>query len=169
LALQDESARPRLRPEDRRALPSERFRRRLARSGRLWRGCLDLAIDRNGRLIGQIQARTSPRQTLPPGVFEIGLALYRQRDHGKRYGREAVELLTTWLFQTGSAERVQAATDVGNAAMRAVLTSLGFRLEGILRSFGSHSDGTRPDGALYAVIKSDWAKVRGFGMVRGSH
>lgn len=57
----------------------------LDRSGRLWRGCLDLAIDREG-LIGHIQARAAPRQTLPPGVFEIGLVLYRQQDRGKRYG-----------------------------------------------------------------------------------
>jgi RimJ/RimL family protein N-acetyltransferase len=98
LALQDESAHPRLTPADRGPQPSERFRRGLDRSGMLWRGCLDLAIDRKGRLIGQIQARTRPKQTLPPGVFEIGVVLYRQRDRGKRYGREAVELLTTWLF-----------------------------------------------------------------------
>ncbi len=65
LALQDEAAHPRPRPEDRRPQPSESFRRRLKRSGTLWRGCLDLAIDREGRLVGQIQARTSPKQTLP--------------------------------------------------------------------------------------------------------
>jgi RimJ/RimL family protein N-acetyltransferase len=89
-------------------------------------------------------------------VFEIGVGLYQQRDRGKRYGREAVELLTTWLFQAGGAERVQATTDAGNAPMRAVLEHLGFRQEGILRAFGALLDGTRPDGALYAVIKPDW-------------
>jgi hypothetical protein len=56
LAQQDEAAHPRRRPEDRRPQPSEQFRRRLHRSGRLWRGCLDLAIDRDGRLVGTIQA-----------------------------------------------------------------------------------------------------------------
>jgi RimJ/RimL family protein N-acetyltransferase len=127
----------------------------------VWRGCLDLAIDRKGRLIGQIQARTRPKQALPPGVFEIGLVLYQQRDRGRRYGREAVELLTSWLFQAGGADRVQATTDVGNAAMRSVLEHLGFRLEGILRAFGARSDGTRPDGALYAVIKRDWMDRHG--------
>jgi RimJ/RimL family protein N-acetyltransferase len=156
LARQDEAAHPRSRPQDRLAQPSEAFRRRLVRSGRLWRGCLDLAIDRGGRLIGQIQARTTPKQTLPPGVFEIGVVLYRQRDRGKGYGREAVELLTAWLFEAAGAERVQAGTDAANHAMRAVLEHLGFRLEGILRGFGSLSDGTRIDGALHAVTKSDW-------------
>jgi RimJ/RimL family protein N-acetyltransferase len=156
LALQDEAAHPRRRPEDRRPQPSERFRRRLHRSGRLWRGCLDLAIDRDGRLVGTIQARTSPRQTLPGGVYEIGVILYQPRDRGKRYGAEAVELLTTWLFEIGKAERVQASTDAGNTAMRAVLERLGFQLEGILRGYGTVSDGTRSDGALYAVLKPEW-------------
>src|SRR6266568_3152190 len=69
LALQDKAAHPRPRPEDRRPQPSARFRQSLQRSGRLWRGCLDLAIERHGKLIGDVQARTSPKQTLPEGVF----------------------------------------------------------------------------------------------------
>jgi len=40
--------------------------------------------------------------------------------------------------------------------MRTVLEGLGFRLEGILRAFGARSDGTRGDGAMYAVLKSEW-------------
>jgi RimJ/RimL family protein N-acetyltransferase len=156
LAQQDEAAHPRRRPEDRRPQPSEQFRRRLHRSGHLWRGCLDLAIDRDGRLVGTIQARTRPRQALPAHVYEIGVILYQPRDRGNGYGAEAVELLTTWLFETGKAERVQASTDAGNTAMRAVLERLGFQLEGILRSYGAISDGTRSDGAIYAVLKPEW-------------
>ena len=161
LAVLDESAHPRFRPEDRRPQPSRGFRRGLDRSGTLWRGCLDLAIDRKGRLIGQIQARTRPKETVPPGVFEIGVVLYRQRDRGKRYGREAVELLTSWLFESGGADRVQAGTGAGNTPMRVVLEHLGFRLEGILRAYGAMSDGTRSDGALYAVVKPDWMDRQG--------
>lgn len=156
LARQDEAVHPRRRPEDRRPQPSEQFRRRMHRSGRLWRGCLDLAIDRDGRLVGTIQARTRPRQTLPVGVYEIGVILYQQRDRGSGYGAEAVKLLTTWLFETGKAYRVQASTDVGNTAMRAVLERLGFQLEGVMRAYGPMSDGTRSDGALYAVLRPEW-------------
>src|SRR6266511_1296729 len=160
LSLQDEAAHPRPRPEDWQETASESFRRRLSRSGRLWRGCLDLAIDRRGRLVGQIQARTSPKQTLAPGVFEIGLVLYRAADRGQGYGREAVELLTTWLFDTGLAERVQAGTAADNGPMRSVLERLGFRFEGIMRSVAPRDDGTRIDGAMYAAIRSDWAEQR---------
>jgi len=156
LAQQDEAAHPRRLPEDHRPQPSERFRRRLLRSGRLWRGLLDLAIDRDGQLVGTIQARTRPAQTLPAGVYEIGVILYRPRDRGNGYGAEAVELLTTWLFETGQAERVQAATEAGNTAMRAVLERLGFQLEGVMRGYGAMSDGTRSDGAMYAVLKPEW-------------
>jgi RimJ/RimL family protein N-acetyltransferase len=126
------------------------------RSGRLWRGCLDLAIDCDGRLVGTIQARTRPAQTLPVGVYEVGVILYQPRDRGNGYGAEAVDLLTTWLFETGKAERVQAGTDVGNSAMRAVLERLGFQLEGIMRGYGAMSNGTRSDGAMYAVLKTEW-------------
>jgi hypothetical protein len=38
----------------------ERVRRRLGRSGRLLRGHLDLGIEVDGRLIGEIQARGHP-------------------------------------------------------------------------------------------------------------
>jgi len=156
LAQQDEAAHPRRRPDDHYPQPSEQFRRRLDRSGRLWRGCLNLGIDRDGHLVGTIQARTSPAQTLPAGVYEIGVILYQPRDRGHGYGAEAVELLTTWLFQTGKAERVQAGTDAGNMPMRAVLERLGFQLEGVMRGYGAMSDGTRIDGAMYAVLKTEW-------------
>jgi RimJ/RimL family protein N-acetyltransferase len=160
LTLQDEAAHPRRRPEDRRDRPPEQFQRRIHRSGRFWRGCLDLAIDRDGRLVGTIQARSSPAQTLPAGVYEIGVILYRPEDRGKGYGTQAIELLTRWLFETGGAERVQAGTDAGNAAMRAVLGRLGFRFEGIMRAYGATTNGTRIDGAMYAILRPEWMTAR---------
>jgi len=86
--------------------------------------------------------------------------LYREQDRGHGYGREAVELLTGWLFEVAKAERVQAGTAVWNTAMRGVLEHLGFRLEGVMRAYGAMSDGTRGDGALYAIVKSDWIAGR---------
>ncbi len=155
LSLQDEAAHPRRTKEDRSPTTPERFRTRLGRSGRLWRGRLDLGIEREGRLVGLIGARTAPQKCLPAGVFEIGVVLFLPRDRGKGYGREAVELLTRWLFDVAGAERVQAGTDARNGAMRSVLERLGFRLEGIMRSYGAVSDGTRIDGAMYALVRAD--------------
>jgi RimJ/RimL family protein N-acetyltransferase len=66
-------------------------------------------------------------------------------------------LLTDWLFREAGAEGVQAGTETRNAAMRRVLEALGFRLEGIMRAFGAASDGTRFDGAMYAVVRQEWS------------
>jgi RimJ/RimL family protein N-acetyltransferase len=133
----------------------QRLRRRFARSGRLTRGHLDLAVEVAGRLIGEIQARGDPAQTLPPGVFELGVVLYDQADRGNGYGAEAVALLTGWLFEQLGAARVQAGTAVGNLAMRRVLERLGFTCEGIMRAFMPEGSG-RTDYALYAVTSNDW-------------
>jgi RimJ/RimL family protein N-acetyltransferase len=59
------------------------------------------------------------------------------------------------LFEEAGAIRVQAGTEVGNAAMRAVLERVGFRLEGVMRSFGTTGDGTPVDEAMYAMVRSD--------------
>ena len=108
-----------------------------------------------GRLIGEIQARGHPAQTLPPGVFEVGIVLYDPADRGKGYGMEAVALLTGWLFEQAGAARVQASTAVGNLPMRRVLERLGFACEGVMRAFMPEG-ARRSDYALYAVTKSDW-------------
>jgi RimJ/RimL family protein N-acetyltransferase len=160
LSVQDEAAHPRRTKEDWSPTAPERFRKRLDRSGRLWRGCLDLAIERRGRAIGMTVARTAPQRCLPAGVFEVGVVLFLPNHRGKGYGREAVDLLTRWLFEVAGAERVQAGTAAGNVAMRAVLERLGFRLEGIMRSYQPLTDGTRVDGAMYALVRSDVARVR---------
>src|SRR6266542_1934683 len=85
----------------------ERLRKRLTRSGRFWRGFLDLAIEADGRLIGELQARRRPAQTLPPGAVELGIVIHDPADRGRGIGSEAVALLTGWLFRSGEAERAQ--------------------------------------------------------------
>jgi RimJ/RimL family protein N-acetyltransferase len=130
----------------------ERLRRRLGRSGQLVRGHLDLAVEADGRLIGEIQARGHPAQTLPPGVYELGIVVYDETHRGQGYGAEAVALLTRWLFEHAGAARVQAGTAVGNTSMRRVLERLGFTCEGVLRAFMPEGSGRpRTDYALYAI------------------
>jgi len=134
----------------------ERVRRRLGRSGRLLRGHLDLGIEVDGRLIGEIQARGHPAQTLPPAVYELGIVVYDRADRGRGHGLEAVALLTGWLFEEAGAARVQAGTAVDNAGMRRVLERLGFAFEGVMRDFAPEgSGGARTDFALYALTAGD--------------
>ena len=130
------------------------FRRRLSRSGRFWNGRLDLAIESEGRLVGELDAR-QPSNALPPGVYEIGIALFGQDDRGRGLGGEAVELMTEYLFANGGAERVQASTAVDNVAMRRVLEKLGYACEGVMRGFMPSLAG-RDDYALYGVTRRAW-------------
>jgi RimJ/RimL family protein N-acetyltransferase len=133
----------------------QRLRERIEQSGRLADGVLDLAIEAEGRLVGDIQAR-SPRHAFGPGVFELGISLF-DGERGRGYGREAVALLTDHLFRRYRAGRVQASTSVGNAAMRRVLERLGWPLEGVMRGFWPRADGGLEDYALYAITRDDWA------------
>ena len=55
-----------------------------------------------------------PPEGLPPGVSEVGIGL-RAHMRGRGHGREALALLTDWLFERAHAVRVQAPTDPGTS------------------------------------------------------
>jgi RimJ/RimL family protein N-acetyltransferase len=131
-----------------------RVREQIARGSTLEDGdYLALAVEADGRLVGDVQARMPPR-AWPPGVCEIGISLFPDA-RGQGYGREAVMLFTEYLFSEGL-ERVQASTPVGNTAMRRVLELVGYGFEGVLRSYGPARDGGREDYAMYAASREDW-------------
>lgn len=133
-------------------------RLRIERSGSRNDWEILFAIESDGRLVGDVQARC-PEYAMPPGVWEIGVELWREADRGRGLGREAVALLSTHLFESEDAIRVQATTDVDNRAMRPVLEGLGFGLEGVLRGFMPSVEGPR-DTALYGLTKDDWENVK---------
>jgi RimJ/RimL family protein N-acetyltransferase len=140
------------------AAVERRLRKRIRHSGRLVDGWLDLGIEAEGRLVGDVTAR-SPKNSFPPGVYELGITIFQDDDRGKGYGREATELMTTHLFATADAGRVQATTPVDNVAMRRVLETIGFAHEGTLRGFMPGPDG-REDYAMYAVTREEWSRAR---------
>jgi RimJ/RimL family protein N-acetyltransferase len=131
--------------------------RRVETSGRIHDGFLELAIEAGGELVGDVQARR-PRRALPPGVWELGIELYSGANRGHGFGTEAFGLITSYLFDEQHAGRVQATTDVENAAMRAVMRKLGFREEGVLRAFMPTSDEDEPrhDYVIAAITATDW-------------
>ncbi len=135
------------------------MRRRIERSGRFTDGWLDLAIEAEGDLVGEIGARR-PRGGLPPGVFELGIEIWNESLRGRGYGSEAVRLLTSYLFETHDAARVQASTALWNAAMRRVFAKLGFTEEGILRGFMPTQEGSRDDYVMYGVTAGEWRPRR---------
>ena len=130
-------------------LPDETaFKARLGRSGSLEDGWLDLAIDAGGRSIGRIQTFVPPGRQLDPGVFVVGIGL-REHARGQGFGREALALLTDWLFEHAGAERVEAPTDPVNVAMRTVFERVGWSLVGELDEYGRQW-------VVYAIDRSRW-------------
>src|SRR5207244_4571261 len=98
-------------------------------------------------------------RAMPPGVFELGIALFAEADRGRGYGTEAIRLLTQHVFDELKAERVQASTAVDNQAMRRSFERLGFKEEGVMRSFMPAGEG-RDDYVLYAVTRAEWISLR---------
>jgi RimJ/RimL family protein N-acetyltransferase len=135
----------------------ERLRERVANSGHFVDGWLDLGIESEGRLVGEIDARRPPR-TMPEGVFELGISLFDAGDRGRGLGTEAIRLLTRHLFEREGARRVQASTWIENHAMRRVFEKLGFVEEGVLRSYMPSERG-RDDYVLYAITDGERARL----------
>jgi RimJ/RimL family protein N-acetyltransferase len=131
------------------ALPDEAsFKARLRRSGHLADGWLDLAVDLDGTVIGRIQTFVPAGRRLPPGTFEVGIGLDADvRDKG--YGREALGLLTGWLFEHAAAQVVEAPTDPGNAPMRAVFGHVGWSQAGTLTEYGR-------EWVMYRITRQEW-------------
>jgi len=128
--------------------------RQVARSGTFHQGFLRLAVDVDGRLVGEVDVR-APEGAYPPGVYEFGIELYDGADRGRGHGGDAVRQIVERLFTREGAERVQASTASGNAAMRRVLQKLGFTEEGTLRAFMPAAEG-REDYVLYALTRAEW-------------
>ena len=143
-------------------LPEEAgFKARLRRSGHLEDGWLDLAIDLDGVSIGRIQTFVPSRWTLPPGTFGLGIGL-REGARGKGYGREALALLTDWLFEHAAAEAVEASTDPANAAMRTVFGKVGWKPAGSLTELGR-------EWVMYRITRREWEAWRHRAETRLAH
>jgi RimJ/RimL family protein N-acetyltransferase len=131
-------------------LPDEAtFKDRLGRTGHLEDGWLDLAIDLDGTGIGRIQTFVPPSRELPPGVFMVGIGL-QAHARNRGHGREALALLTDWLFEHADAVRVESPTDPDNVPMRRVFDHVGWELVGTYNEFDR-------EWVMYAITRERWA------------
>jgi RimJ/RimL family protein N-acetyltransferase len=126
-----------------------RLRERVERLGELRDGSLDLAIEVDGRLIGEIGTYAEPGRTMLPGLFFLSIALFRPEDRGHGFGTDAVRALCDWLFRSAGAERIESSTAVSNTAMRGVFEKLGFAFEG-------EKSRWEVDWAHYAMSREQW-------------
>ena len=134
----------------------ERVSARIEYSGS-WRQerVLDLAVEVDGQVVGDVQARRD-LDYAPPGIFDLGIGLFRDR-RGQGIGTSAIALITAFLFDEERANRVQLSTDVDNLPMRRAAEKAGFTLEGVMRGFWNVPDATTRDYALYARTRADHA------------
>lgn len=78
---------------------------------------------------------------------------------GQGYAREAVRALLDWGFGVLQLHRVEADIDPANTASAALLTRLGFQLEGRLRERWI-VDGVVSDSAMYGLLAREWSAQR---------
>jgi RimJ/RimL family protein N-acetyltransferase len=141
-----------------REMARAKLRVRVKESGEWSPNGIDFAIEADGELRGDIQARTNPG-AMPAGVLEIGIELFDEGDRGKGLGSEAIQLLVADLFERREAVRVQLSTDVENERMRKTAEKLGFGFEGVMRGFMPSPEGPR-DYAMYGLTAKDYKEVK---------
>jgi RimJ/RimL family protein N-acetyltransferase len=90
-----------------------------------------------------------------PGYYywNIGIALLPEA-RGKGYGTLAQRMLARYLFAHTTAQRIEAATEVGNIAEQRALEKAGFTREGVHRAT-NWRDGAYRDGVWYSMLRTD--------------
>lgn len=86
-------------------------------------------------------------------AWNIGISLIPTA-RGQGFGAEAQRLLADYLFAATDVDRVEASTDVDNAAEQRSLEKAGFVREGLLRAAQERS-GIRHDLVNYARLRTD--------------
>ena len=87
-------------------------------------------------------------------LFDVRIAT---RHRGRGIGQFAVDWLTAYLFTTyPRLHRIEATTRSDNAAMQAVFTRRGYRLEGTMLEAWRNADGTRHDALAYATLRREF-------------
>jgi RimJ/RimL family protein N-acetyltransferase len=89
----------------------------------------------------------------------IGIGLYEPSARGRGIGTEALQLWTTYLFETTDALRLDLSTYSGNPAMCRAAAAAGFVLEGRLRAARRWSGGVH-DAMIYAAYNDTWTASR---------
>ena len=147
--------------DDRTIVPSgppdpRRLKERIEHSGEMRDQSVDLAIEADGVLIGEIGTYTEPGSSVMPGLFFLSIGLFAPEDRGRGLGTEAVRLLCGWLFRSAGAGRIESSTAVSNAAMRRVFDKVGFEFVRVHRRWDV-------DWAHYAVTREGWPAGGGAG------
>ena len=92
--------------------------------------------------------------------LEIGHTFYAKEVWGSKVNPNAKLLLLSCAFEVMGANRVELRCDALNVRSRAAIEKLGAQIEGILRQHLLLPSGRRRDTAVFAILISDWPRVR---------
>jgi len=90
--------------------------------------------------------------------LEIGYSLLPSM-RGKGYCTEAAKIMVDYLFLSKDTMRIQASTEVRNAASQKVLEKVGFKKEGTVRRC-FFMRGEWKDAYLYSILREEWKEPR---------
>jgi RimJ/RimL family protein N-acetyltransferase len=91
-------------------------------------------------------------------LLEIGYALVPS-ERGKGYCSEAAQIIVDYLFLSKEIVRIQAYTNVRNAASQRVLEKVGFKKEGVVRK-SSFVKGEWRDRYLFSILREEWKEPK---------
>ena len=111
-------------------------------------------VDKSDQLIGIIAHFKTVHYST---ARELGFSVFDHNDRNKGFAQEAVQLLTTYLFQSRPINRIQICMVVGHEASEKVAISSGYIKEGIIRGM-IFIRGRYLDGYMYAMLRSDFEK-----------
>ncbi|GAB3742966.1 GNAT family N-acetyltransferase [Microlunatus parietis] len=92
-----------------------------------------------------------------PGHHRADVGYDLRRDHwGRGIATEALDLLLRFGFDRMDLNRVEAQTIADNHESVRLLERLGFRRDGLRRSYSLEEDGTYHDGAIYGLLRHEY-------------
>ncbi|WP_062269167.1 GNAT family N-acetyltransferase [Endozoicomonas arenosclerae] len=112
-------------------------------------------IEYQGRPVGSVSCYWVDENTR---WLEVGIALYDSQQWGKGLGQKALIAWVTHLFQTLELARIGMTTWSGNPRMVACAQSVGFQIEGRLRSV-RYYQGVYYDSIKLGVLREEWQQL----------
>jgi RimJ/RimL family protein N-acetyltransferase len=88
--------------------------------------------------------------------LQLGYTWYGKQYQGTGLNKHCKNLLLEFAFERLGIERVEFRADSDNKRSILAMKSIGCVEEGILRSNGIRSDGTRRDSIILSILKSEW-------------
>lgn len=88
--------------------------------------------------------------------LQLGFTWYGKQFQGTGLNKHCKLLLLTLAFEQLEMQRVEFRADSNNKKSIFAMKSIGCTIEGILRSNGIRTDGTRRDSIVLSILKNEW-------------